>query len=79
LTVHKKATSSWWPFGALRRSDILMEQPGQAKPTEGSHEYSVDVMNTSFSLLRMEGTKKSLLAHHSGQAAGHAPGFLSIS
>ena len=38
--------------------DILMEQPGQAKLTEGFHEYSVDVMNTSFSLVRHEDTVK---------------------
>jgi hypothetical protein len=25
-----------------------MEQPGQAIPTEGFHEYAVDTMNTSF-------------------------------
>jgi hypothetical protein len=26
-----------------------MEQPGQAIPTEGFHEYAADLMNTSFS------------------------------
>ena len=37
---------------------ILMEQPGQAKLTEGFHEYAVDVMNTSFSLVSNEDTMK---------------------
>jgi hypothetical protein len=40
------------------KPDILMEQPGQAIPTEGSHEYSVDVMNTSFLLVRDKDTAK---------------------
>jgi hypothetical protein len=36
-----------------------MEQPGQAIPTEGFHEYSVDVMNTSFFLMKNEDKSKS--------------------
>ena len=32
-------------------SDILMDKPGYAIATEGFHELSVDVMNTSFSLV----------------------------
>lgn len=37
---------------------ILMEQPGQAKLTEGFHEYALDVMNTSFSLVNHKDTAK---------------------
>jgi hypothetical protein len=33
-----------------------MEKPGQAIPTEGFHEYSADVMYTSFFLLSYEDT-----------------------
>jgi hypothetical protein len=35
-----------------------MDQPGQAMLTKGFHEYSVDVMNTSFSLVRSKNSKK---------------------
>jgi hypothetical protein len=40
----------------LRETDILMKQPGQAIPTEGFHEYSVDCMNTSFPLVKDKNT-----------------------
>ena len=48
----------WRTVSAFGGSDILMEQPGQAKLTEGFHEYSADVMNTSFSLVNCKDNKK---------------------
>ncbi|HEY0732740.1 MAG TPA: hypothetical protein VGD33_10015 [Chitinophagaceae bacterium] len=44
-------------FWLLKATDIVMEQPGQAKLTEGFHAYSVDVMNTSFLLVNDEDNK----------------------
>jgi len=35
------------------RQIIFMDQPGYAKITEGFHDLSVDLMNTSFFLMRM--------------------------
>ncbi len=47
----------------FRLSDILMEQPGQAIPTEGFHEYSADVMNTSFFLVNRKDTMKTTISY----------------
>ena len=51
-------------YSALWRTDISMKEPGQAIPTEGFHDESVDVMNTSFSLMRHKVRKEKVFFGH---------------
>lgn len=51
------------PIGA----DYLLEKPGQAIPTEGVHDLSVNSMNTSFFLM----SHKDRTGSHCKQAINH--------